>query len=101
MTFGHDNGDSVFLGRDFGRTQNYSDEVAAQIDREIRKIVDEAFVHAVDILTEKKDRLIAIAEELLKVSTLSGDEFRKMYHAVPVILEPVESIDPETGYDVV
>jgi len=54
MTFGHTNGDEVFLGRDLGRSRNYSEEVAAVIDQEIRFIVEGAFDKAVDILTEKR-----------------------------------------------
>jgi cell division protease FtsH len=83
MTFGHDDGGEVFLGRDLGRTRNYSEEVAAVIDKEIRNIVETAFERACDILTEKKDKLIEVADRLLDVSTISGDEFRAMYHAQP------------------
>ncbi|MDD2414182.1 MAG: ATP-dependent zinc metalloprotease FtsH [Eubacteriaceae bacterium] len=79
MTFGHDDGGEVFLGRDLGRTRNYSEEVAAVIDKEIRCIVETAFERACDILTEKKNILITMAEQLLKVSTLTGEEFKTMY----------------------
>ena len=79
MTFGKDEGGEVFLGRDLGRSRNYSEEVAAVIDKEIRSIVETAYDRAVSILEEKKDTLTGIAEELLKVSTLTGEEFRSMY----------------------
>ena len=94
MTFGHDDGGSVFLGRDLGRSQNYSNEVAAEIDAEVRYIVESAFEKACVILTEKKDRLVAISEALLKDSTLSGDEFRAMYHAADVPAVEAPSSEP-------
>ncbi|MDO4289427.1 MAG: ATP-dependent zinc metalloprotease FtsH [Eubacterium sp.] len=83
MTFGHDDGGEVFLGRDLGRSRNYSEEVAAVIDKEIRNIVETAFERACDILTEKKDKLVEISEHLLKVSTITGEEFRAMYAGQP------------------
>jgi len=81
MTFGHNNGDEVFLGRDFGRSRNYSEEVAAVIDQEIRFIVEGAFDKAVEILTEKKEILVNVADKLLEVNTLTGDEFREIYYS--------------------
>ncbi|NLN97734.1 MAG: ATP-dependent metallopeptidase FtsH/Yme1/Tma family protein [Eubacteriaceae bacterium] len=81
MTFGHTNGDEVFLGRDLGRSRNYSEEVAAVIDQEIRFIVEGAFDKAVDILTEKRHILDNVANKLLEVNTLTGDEFRDIYYS--------------------
>lgn len=85
MTFGHDDGGEVFLGRDLGRSRNYSEEVAAVIDKEIRSIVETAFNRACDILTEKKDKLVQISEELLRVNTITGDEFRAMYQTEEIL----------------
>lgn len=85
MTFGHDDGGEVFLGRDLGRSRNYSEEVAAVIDKEIRNIVETAFNRACDILTEKKDKLVQISEELLRVNTITGDEFRAMYQTEEIL----------------
>ncbi len=79
MTFGNDNGGEVFLGRDLGRTRNYSEEVASVIDREIRNIVEKAYEKACVILTKKYDTLVEVAETLLKVNTLTGDEFAEIY----------------------
>ena len=69
MTFGNNDGGEVFLGRDLGRTRNYSEEVAAVIDKEIRNIVETAYERACQILTDKQDTLTGVAEQLLKVST--------------------------------
>ncbi|WP_243259630.1 ATP-dependent zinc metalloprotease FtsH [Eubacterium sp. 1001713B170207_170306_E7] len=84
MTFGHDDGGEVFLGRDLGRSRNYSEEVAAVIDKEIRNIVETAFERACLILTEKKDKLVEISEHLLEVNTITGEEFRDMYSRLPL-----------------
>lgn len=79
MTFGNNEGGEVFLGRDLGRTRNYSEEVASVIDREIRNIVETAYEQACSILTKKYDTLVDVAETLLKVNTLTGDEFADIY----------------------
>lgn len=79
MTFGNNDGGEVFLGRDLGRTRNYSEEVASVIDREIRNIVETAYEQACSILTKKYDTLVDVAETLLQVNTLTGDEFADIY----------------------
>lgn len=68
----------VFLGRDLGEQRNYSEEVASIIDEEIRSIITQAYNTAKRILTEKKDKLIEIAEYLKQVETISADEFNRM-----------------------
>lgn len=79
MTFGHPDGGEVFLGRDIGRSRNYSEEVAGVIDKEIRTIVEESFEKACNILTEQRAKLDEIANRLLKDSTITGDEFRTLF----------------------
>lgn len=95
MTFGNNDGGEVFLGRDLGRSRNYSEEVAAVIDKEIRNIVETAYERACRILTEKQDTLTGIAEQLLKVSTLTGEEFARMYEANGVLPAPAD--EPEAA----
>ncbi len=69
------NGGSVFLGRDYTSNQkNFSGAVANEIDKEIRKIVDEAHQTAINIIKEHKDDVILIAETLLDVETLNAEE---------------------------
>lgn len=67
--------DEVFLGRDFASTVNYSDEVAAKIDREILSIVEYAHKMARDILEENKDKLVFIADYLVSHETMDGEQF--------------------------
>ena len=67
--------DEVFLGRDFASTVNYSDEVAAKIDREILSIVEYAHKMARDILEENQDKLVFIADYLVSHETMDGEQF--------------------------
>ncbi|MBR5502245.1 MAG: ATP-dependent zinc metalloprotease FtsH [Oscillospiraceae bacterium] len=65
----------VFLGRDFTQSRNYSEQVATDIDSEIRAIVESCYEQCTSILTEHMDKLHAVAEQLLKKEKLTGDEF--------------------------
>ena len=83
----------IFLGREISEQRDYSDAVAEQIDREVRRLVNEAYAQAKSILMEHRDKLDIISQRLLEVETLSRDEFEKIYPpptgkrgAVPVIM---------------
>ena len=80
IQFGDDN-EEVFLGRDIGHTRNYGEEVAGTIDREIRKIVDDAYSRAKSILTEHMQVLHKTAELLLKKEKITGEEFAKLFRS--------------------
>jgi cell division protease FtsH len=69
------NGGSVFLGRDYTSNQkNFANQIANEIDKEVRKIIDQAHEAAIKIINERKDDVILIAETLLEVETLNGEE---------------------------
>ncbi len=68
----------VFMGRDFGHTQDFSDEIAAEIDKEVKKIVDERYGIAYKLLKENEDMLRKIAKELLERETLDDTEFTEI-----------------------
>ncbi|MBQ8967997.1 MAG: ATP-dependent zinc metalloprotease FtsH [Ruminococcus sp.] len=68
----------VFLGRDYTNTPSYSDNVAAEIDNEIRTIVENAFEDAENILTEHMDKLHMIAKYLMKHEKIDGVNFEKL-----------------------
>ena len=72
--FGHDHG-QPFLGREFSAEPDYSDEIAREIDLEIRRIVESAHTVARDILTEHRESLNRISEILLKRETIERDQF--------------------------
>ncbi|HEX3048525.1 MAG TPA: cell division protein FtsH, partial [Bacillota bacterium] len=75
MTFGHGHEEQIFLGRDIARDKNYSEEIAAKIDREIKRIMDEAFEKSTLIIKEHRDLLDRIAKELLEKETIESEEF--------------------------
>jgi cell division protease FtsH len=68
-------GGSVFLGRDYTNTQkNFSTQIAFEIDKAVRQISDEAHERAKNLLLEKKDQVILIAETLLENETITAEE---------------------------
>lgn len=71
--------DEVFLGRDFSSRQNYSEEFAAQVDREIRDIMDECYKAAKKILVDNDAAFERVAQALLKVETLDGEQFERLF----------------------
>ncbi|MBR0355698.1 MAG: AAA family ATPase, partial [Oscillospiraceae bacterium] len=70
---------SIFIGRDFGTTKSYSEETAAAIDEEVKKIFDKAAAECERILTEHREQLIAVAEYLLEHETMEGEEFNYFF----------------------
>ncbi|MDP6685443.1 MAG: ATP-dependent zinc metalloprotease FtsH [Candidatus Omnitrophota bacterium] len=75
LTFGKREG-QVFLGRDLGEERNYSETTALEIDKEVRKIVDECYKKAKDQLSTNKDKLKMLAEELLAKEVLDCEEVK-------------------------
>ena len=69
----------VFLGRDFAQSKEYSEETAAIIDEEVKKIVDKAYNEAKQILTEHIDKLHAVAGVLLEKEKIEADEFEQIF----------------------
>jgi len=78
MFFGDEN-DEVFIGRDFGHTRNYSEEIAAQIDREIKNIIDIAYNKAITILKDNINKLHLIADALIEREKIEGPEFDELF----------------------
>ena len=79
MSFGSDN-DEVFLGRSYAQTRDYSEQVAAEIDAEVKKIIDNAYALCEKELTEHKEQLVRVAEALLSKEKLSGEEFETLFN---------------------
>ena len=73
-----ENQEEVFLGRSVTQTQSVSEEVAQKIDKEIRKLIDEGYNKAKEILTEKIDDLHKIAKALITYETLTGEEIENI-----------------------
>ena len=77
VVYGQDQSE-VFLGRDFNQTRNYSENVAAEIDAEIRDVIDSAYERAKDILTEHMDQLERIAQYLLEHEKVDSEGFKAL-----------------------
>jgi cell division protease FtsH len=75
LTFGHPYEEHVFLGRDISRERNYSEEVAAEIDKEVRQLIEKSYQRALDILTEHWDKVEEVVETLMDRETINKDEF--------------------------
>ena len=82
MTLGHKQ-DQVFLGRDFVAEPNYSDEVAYEIDQEVRRLIEEAHQEAQRILTDQRNRLDVIARILIDRETVDKDELSELLEGDP------------------
>ena len=78
MTYGTDE-EAVFLGRDFGSSRHYSEEVAAAIDSEMRELIDTAYHSAEKLLIDNMDTLHRISEALLEKETLDAREFEEIF----------------------
>ena len=77
IAYGEEN-HQVFLGRDFNRERNYSEEVAGEIDREVRRHIEEAYEACRVIITENRDKLDLIAQALLERETLNAAELEEL-----------------------
>ncbi len=77
VVYGSDN-DEVFLGKDYGHTRNYSEAVAAQIDEEVKHIIEKAYNDCADILRNNVDKLHLLAKYLLKFEKIDGADFDKL-----------------------
>jgi cell division protease FtsH len=77
MQFGNSQG-QVFLGRDLGHEQNYSDAIAYEIDQEMQRIINECYTRAKELLTAKSREVTLIAETLLEVETLELDQIKRL-----------------------
>ena len=86
--------DEVFLGRDFSSSKPYSEKTAAEIDSEIKRIIDEAYERCEMILSEHRDKLEFVAQYLLKHETMDGDQFEAAMSGNPTF-EELEEINAE------
>ena len=77
VTFGHRQ-DQVFLGRDIARDKDYSEEVAAEIDKEVRSFMEDAYAATEQLLSENIDKLHVIAQALMEKETLDEEEINQL-----------------------
>lgn len=93
ITFGRKHG-AVFLGRDLYEDRNYSERIAYQIDQEVFQIVEQCYQEVKRILTEHQDKLRIVAERLLEVQDMEGEELvRLLQDQPPLITDETPLID--------
>ena len=88
IVYGHDNSE-VFLGRDYSQGRNYSENVAAEIDGEIRELIDTSYENAKQILLSHRDQLDKVAHYLMEHEKIDGEDFYKLMNG--------ESLDDSTA----
>ena len=88
LTYGSDS-DSVFVARDTSHTKDYSEEVAAEIDEEMRRFVGEAYNRAKTLLKENMDTLLRVSDALLDRETISGKEFEAIFNGETLSEDPL------------
>ena len=91
MALGHANG-QVFMGRDFNAQPDYSDEIAFQIDKEIRRIVDESYDTAEDLLVRNRALLDKLSKELIEYETVDSKHLARLVEEYAVDKVPAESV---------
>ena len=79
--------DEVFIGRSMAQAKTYSEEVAAQIDAEVKALIDRGCAKCREVLEERRERLIEVAEYLLVHETMSGEEFAGLMGEPKAVLE--------------
>ncbi|CAN5656377.1 ATP-dependent zinc metalloprotease FtsH [soil metagenome] len=77
MALGHAQG-QVFMGRDFNQQADYSDEIAFQIDKEIRRIIDESYDNAEELLVRNRDLLVKLSEDLIEYETVDAPHLKRL-----------------------
>jgi cell division protease FtsH len=92
-----ENQEEVFLGHSVSRTQSISEATAQKIDAEVRRIVDETYTRAKQILTERIEDLHVLAKGLLEYETLTGDEIKGLLKGERPVRTPYEEPEPPQG----
>ena len=89
--------DEVFIGRDLGHTKNYSEDVAAKIDAEIKRIIDGCYARCTDILKAQSDKVEATAKLLLEKEKVDEDEFEALFSPSAAQKDGAQKADPQTA----
>ncbi len=98
VSYGEGADHQVFLGRDFNNQRNYSEEVASEIDKEVRRIMEDAYEACRQILTENRDKLELIAQALIERETLTAKELEELVETGK-ITDPPENDDDDDHND--
>ena len=99
ISFGEGQDHQVFLGRDFNHQRNYSEEVACEIDKEVRKYIEEAYEECRRILNENIDKLHLLAEALMERETLEAAELEELMTTGHITDKEQDKDEPEPKKD--
>jgi cell division protease FtsH len=91
-----ENQEEVFLGHSVSRTQNVSEATAQKIDQEVRRIIEETYNRAKQILQDRLDDLHTVAKGLLEYETLTGDEIKALLRGERPVRTPYEEPEPQS-----
>ncbi|MGE9841424.1 ATP-dependent zinc metalloprotease FtsH [Selenomonas bovis] len=97
VSYGEDANHQVFLGRDLNNQRNYSEEVASEIDKEVRRIMEDAYEACRQIITENRDKLELIANALLERETLTAAELEELMRTGKLPDPPQDDDHDDTG----
>ena len=101
ISFRSDN-DEVFLGMSYSHSRDYSEEVAAEIDGEVRRIIEDSYKRCTDILTENMAKLHNVAGALFEKEKINGDEFVQLFHMDETTSDETEetkTIEPDSDFE--
>ena len=88
-----------FMGMELGEQRSYSEDVARKIDREVRRIVDQAYKRAIEILTQRNEQLVLIAEALLEREVMERQEFLQLIGKGGATPAPATAAQQQTKVD--
>jgi cell division protease FtsH len=89
-----DHEDYVFLGRDIHRNRDYSEQTAQEIDREVRRIVDEGYERAKKLINDNRDKIEIIVKALLEFETLDGAQVKDILQHGRMLNPPAPPVKP-------
>ena len=89
----------VFIGRELGKTKNYSEKTASEIDEEVSRIINDAYAKCKKLLSENIDKLMALSDALLEKETIYAKDFEKIFNGETLEKEPLDSDDSITIKD--
>ena len=98
ISFRSDN-DEVFLGMSYSHSRDYSEEVAAEIDGEVRRIIEDSYKRCTDILTENMAKLHNVAGALFEKEKINGDEFVQLFHMDETTNDETKTIEPDSDFE--
>ena len=85
--------ENVFLGRDYAKSRDFSDQVALEIDEQVRKIIEDCYEKAKQIIKDNKDLIFALSDALMKYETITKEQIESIVETGEI--KPLEKIEKE------